>query len=313
MLWAKVKSKLRHWLGREDGEIMLDELRALRQEVKRLHRTLEQVAAKTHEIRIDQFRWRSAFLEQFTQHLLNSARYRDPRRLAHYEHQVFSQGGEDGIIAEIFRRIGTTNRLFVEIGVGNGLQNNTTYLLLQGWRGLWIDGNGEAVDFIRHHFARQIDAGQLQVLHAFVTAENVSRLLHQSEIPETFDFLSVDVDRNTYWIWRALQSYRPRVVCVEYNALFPPDIEWKVEYYPERMWNKSSYFGASLLAFERLGQELGYCLVGCTLSGINAFFVREDLCDERRFVAPFTAVNHYEPHRSYMIRRIGRPRRFHDD
>jgi len=293
--------------------LILKELHLLRQEMEHLNGLLKQIASKTNELRIEQFRWRSAFLEQFTHHLLTLPRYQDPRRLAHYEHQVFSQSGEDGIIAEIFKRIGVTNRLFVEIGVGDGLQNNTTYLLLQGWRGLWIDGNREAMNFIQQHFANLLATGQLQVIHAWVTAENVVHLLKQAGIPASFDFLSIDIDRNTYWIWKALQTYHPRVVCVEYNSIFPPNIEWKVAYHPERAWNKSSYFGASLLAFERLGRAMGYCLVGCTLSGINAFFVREDLCNEQLFVAPFTSENHYEPHRSYLIRRIGRPRRFHDD
>jgi hypothetical protein len=39
----------------------------------------------------------------------------------------------DGIIKEIFRGIGTTNKHFVEFGVGNGLENNTALLLIKGW------------------------------------------------------------------------------------------------------------------------------------------------------------------------------------
>jgi len=313
MTWAKIKPKLRQWLGLTARDAMIEEVRHLRWEVRQLQQTLAQVATKTHEIRIDQFRWRSAFLEQFTHHLLSLPRYQDPRRLSRYEHQVFSQSGEDGILAEIFKRIGVTNRFFVEIGVGDGLQNNTAYWLFQGWRGVWVEGNRDAVAFIQQHFTKEISARQLRVLHKFVTAENITELLQQADVPQTFDLLSVDIDRNTYWVWNALKNYRPRVVCVEYNALFPPDVDWKVDYHPERVWNKSSYFGASLLAFEYLGRQLGYCLVGCTLSGINAFFVHQDWCDEQIFAAPFTAENHYEPHRSYLLRPIGRPRRFHDD
>src|SRR4051794_39955784 len=36
----------------------------------------------------------------------------DPKRIGGYDHQVYSQTGADGILAEIFRRIGTTNRTF---------------------------------------------------------------------------------------------------------------------------------------------------------------------------------------------------------
>src|SRR5512135_8523 len=79
--------------------------------------------------------------EQFIQNLLAQPRYADPKRLHRFEHQVYSQNGEDGAVAEIFRRIGTTDKFFVEIGVGDGLENNTVNLLSEGWRGVWVDGD----------------------------------------------------------------------------------------------------------------------------------------------------------------------------
>ena len=72
--------------------------------------------------------------------LRDHPRYGDPRRLLRYHSQVCSQNGEDGIIHEIFRRIGTTTKIFVEVGVGDGCENNTAFLLSQGWTGFWIDG-----------------------------------------------------------------------------------------------------------------------------------------------------------------------------
>ena len=49
------------------------------------------------------------------------ARYSGDKRLEPVGYKVFSQGDEDGVIAEIFRRIGTTDRRFVEFGCGDGL------------------------------------------------------------------------------------------------------------------------------------------------------------------------------------------------
>ena len=63
------------------------------------------------------------------------------RRLASQGYKAYSEGDQDGIIQEIFRRIGVTNKFFVEFGCGDGLQNNTLYLLLGGWKGVWMDGN----------------------------------------------------------------------------------------------------------------------------------------------------------------------------
>lgn len=63
-------------------------------------------------------------------------RLQDPRVVTGIHGQVYSQNNEDGIIAEIFRRIGTQNRTFVEFGVGDVLQNNTRLLLELGWKAM---------------------------------------------------------------------------------------------------------------------------------------------------------------------------------
>src|SRR5437016_4741195 len=51
--------------------------------------------------------------------------------------KYFSQADEDGITLEIVRRLGITVGTFAELGVGNGLENNTLILLANGWRGFW--------------------------------------------------------------------------------------------------------------------------------------------------------------------------------
>jgi len=250
-------------------------------------------------------------LQIYEEQLLASPRYAAPGNLARFGHQVFSQHGEDGIIAEIFRRIGGTTRTFAECGVGNGLENNTAYLLLQGWHGAWVDGSEALVAGIRTTFARQIDKGRLSLARALVTAENVEQVFAAVGVRPDVDLLSLDIDRNTYWVWEALASIRPRVVVIEYNAVFPPGMDWAVDYRAEREWNGTAYFGASLTAFARLGREKGYALVGCSLNGVNAFFVREDLCGDL-FDAPFTSAHHFEPARYFLNRRIGHPRSFGD-
>ena len=70
------------------------------------------------------------------------------------------------------------------------------------------------------------------------------------------------------------------------------------------MWDGSQNFGASLRALEILGSGLGYSLVGCDLTGINAFFVRTDLVADH-FAAPLTSDNHYEPQRYQLTHRRG--------
>ncbi len=247
--------------------------------------------------------------ELFLTELLKSQRYSDPQRLARFEHQVYSQNGEDGILAEIFRRIGVSTRYFVEIGVGDGLENNTVYLLSRGWAGIWMEGSSKSAAVIRRELNRLIGSKKLTLIESFITRENVSSLLEQAGVPADIDLLSIDIDRNTFYIWEALADYKPRVVVVEYNAIMPPELDWKVQYRADQWYDGSLYFGASLKAFEILGGRLGYSLVGCDLCGVNAFFVRNDLTGNH-FTAPFSAENHYEPPRYWLIRTAGHPRGF---
>ena len=221
-------------------------------------------------------------------------RYQDRKRLRAFEFQVNSQNGEDGIIAEIFRRIGTTDRYFVEIGLEDGKESNTAFLLACGWSGLWIDGGDQMHATIAD---KGVDIeGRLQLKTAYVTAENIPSIFEEENVSKEFDLLSVDIDQNTYFAWKALQNYQPRVVVVEYNSAIPPDVEWKVEYSPERTWNGTINMGASLKALEILGSSLGYALVGCDFTGTNAFFVRNDLTEDH-FSRPYSADNHFEPSR----------------
>jgi hypothetical protein len=243
--------------------------------------------------------------------LLQSARYADPRHLNHYEGQVFSQNGEDGIISEIFSRIGTTNKRCVEVGVGDGMESNTTYLVQRGWSAQWFDCEGPHLASVRRTFAQPIADGRLRVTAGWLTRENAAGLLHAAGVPTTFDLLSLDVDRNTSFLWRGLSAYRPRVVVIEYNSSIPPHDEWEVDYAPDKTWFYTNYFGASLKSLELYGASVGYALVGCDLTGINAFFVLRDEA-ERHFLGPFTAEQFYEPPRLYLVRRRGHPPLFHD-
>jgi hypothetical protein len=121
----------------------------------------------------------------------------------------------------------------------------------------------------------------------------------------------LDIDHNTCHVWKVLSHYKPRVVAIEYNSTFPPDVSWVAEYNAQRTWNNSMYFGASLKAMEQLGAEFGYVLVGCDLSGTNAFFVRNTERPDL-FAAPFTAENHHEPPRYWSARREAHQRCFDD-
>ena len=225
-------------------------------------------------------------------------RYADPKRLLRYGFKTYSQNDEDGIIQEVFRRIGATNRSFVEFGVQNGFECNTAKLLIEGWRGLWIESDSKAVAEMRAHFQAFLADGRLILAEKMVTAENINATLERSGIAGEIDLLCIDIDYNDYWVWKAIDIIQPRVVVIEYNCALRPPASLVVPYQPNAAWAGGNYFGASLSALVGLGHAKGYRIVGCCFAGVNAFFVREELCRDL-FLEPATAEEHYEPERYF--------------
>jgi hypothetical protein len=230
------------------------------------------------------------------------------RRLEGSGYKVYSQSDEDGIIAEIFRRIGATDRRFVEFGCGDGRENNTSYLLLGGWSGLWMDGSPANEIGVRRLWAKEISDRRLRFQRALITADNINDLVRDGGITGEIDLLVIDIDGNDYHVWREIEAVRPRVVCIEYNAKFPPPVEWIMPRDDKHVWDGSDWLGASLASLQRLGKEKGYELVGCNLSGVNAFFVSSDEV-AGRFAEPFSAESHYHPPRYYLKFNAGWPPR----
>ncbi|HEY4374115.1 MAG TPA: hypothetical protein VGN52_19480 [Burkholderiales bacterium] len=234
------------------------------------------------------------------QALMADPRHADPKRLERYGWKSYSQSDEDGILAEILQRIGVKHRTFVEFGAGDGLENNTTWLLAQGWRGLWMDGGEYNADLVKLGFAPLLAHGVLQFQRVFVTLENVDELIAAAGLGAEVDVLSIDVDGNDVYLWEAISRTSARVVVIEYNGKFPPPSTWSIAYNPAHLWKGDDYMGASLGALVEVGRAKGYRLAGCNFAGNNAFFVRDDLAGDL-FASPATAEHLYQPARYDLI------------
>ena len=133
-----------------------------------------------------------------------------------------------------------------------------------------------------------------------ITKDNINEIISANIPDKEIDLLSVDIDGNDVHVFNEISVINPRVVVIEYNAKFPPPIMFSVDYNPAHMWKGDDYMGASLEYIEKNLDAKGYNLVGCDLSGSNAFFVREDLVTDK-FLAPYTAERHYQPARYYLV------------
>jgi len=196
--------------------------------------------------------------------------------------KIYSQNDEDGIILYIFKHIGIKTKKFVEIGVENGTECNTTNLLKNfNWKGIQIEGSKKLYNDAKIQLKKILEKkkNNLKLLNIFVTKKNINQILKKN-CGKEIDLLSVDVDGNDFWIWKAINCVKPRLVIIEYNSFFGSNISATIKYNSKFSWdhrNNKSYYGASLKALEKLGKQKKYILVGVDKNGVNAFFVRNDL------------------------------------
>lgn len=180
----------------------------------------------------------------------------------------FSQSEEDSITLEILNRIGLQKGFFVEFGVGNGLENNSIILLALDWQGAWFGGEDLAF--------QTSTSEKLSFEKVWINRENILDLY--SSLDKDADVISIDLDGNDIYLVEELLSnnVKPKLFIVEYNAKIPPQVDFKIDYDASHVWGLDDYFGASLKSFNSLFSNNGYRLVCCNLSGVNAFFVKND-------------------------------------
>jgi len=298
--WSRLKARLGQ-LGRSihQSEQHLGALPQIAARMPGIEHQLNRIATALesnarHSFLVSQMQARAEIRE-----ILADPRLDDPRRLERHGFKIHSQYDEDGIIDEIFRRIGTTNRQCIEFGAGNGTENCTGFLLMQGWKTLWMDGSDEFLPTVKISWKPELERGLLTARQTFITADNIDDLIRDAGFSGEIDLLAVDLDGNDYHVLQAVSAVTPRVICAEYNANIPPPLEWKMARKDDYMWEGlDDRTGASLKALEVMLGERGYALVGCSLGGVNSFFVRKDLVGDK-FADPFTAENHYHQWRFF--------------
>lgn len=185
-----------------------------------------------------------------------------------------SQGGQDGILAEIFRNIPATHSppFCVEFGfnastLDGGTGANVASLVIdRGWQALLLDGGHEN--------------SAINLRREFLTSANVVGVFEKWGVPLQPDYISIDVDSTDLWLFRALlPRYRAAVYSVEYNSHFPLDLSVTCADDPQIRWLGDRAYGASLAALVSVAREHGYSLVAVEPT-LDAFFVRDDLLDD---------------------------------
>lgn len=224
-----------------------------------------------------------------------------PGSLGLYGVKKYSQTDEDGIIEEIFKRI-PNNKSFLEIGIQTGIECNTHYLLLKGWKGVWVEGSEKYCKIMEKELNGRIFPNKLSIVSSFINRENILDIFKEAysflNIKE-LDFFSLDIDGNDFYIMENLlnNSFKPKVICVEYNAKFHPPVKMKIKYNESHVWDNTDYMGCSLQDYVDLFSEHDYSLLCCNIPGINAFFVKNEYASK---FTPYSAEELYQPYRFYL-------------
>jgi hypothetical protein len=224
-----------------------------------------------------------------------------PENVALSGFKKYSQTDEDGIIEEIFKRI-PNDKTFIEIGIQTGIECNSLYLLLKGWKGTWVEGSEKYCKVIEKELSGTSFKNKLSVVNSFIDRENIVDIFKRSFAffnSKELDFFSLDIDGNDYYIMEELfkSSIFPKVVCVEYNAKFHPPHKFKIRYNKKHVWDKTDYMGCSLQDYTDLFASFHYTLLCCNLPGINAFYVRNDFAP---LFKEYTINEIYQPYRYYL-------------
>ena len=216
-----------------------------------------------------------------------------PVDLAGSERTVFSQFGEDGVIERIFQVIEPTHKFAVEFGAYDGIHNSNTRNLVvnHGWGALMIEGDPKRASELKTNYAK---TERVKAVEAWVYPGNIETLFEDHGVPKDLDLLVIDIDSNDYWVWRAIQSFRPKVVQLEANQEFPPPQLMVIAFHPMNFWDGSDYHGASLQSYYNLAKKKGYELIYHCQRGTNFFMVDKQYYD-RFGISDNSPVKLYSP------------------
>ncbi len=192
--------------------------------------------------------------------------------LISYKKNVFSQNGEDGIIAEIFRRLRVDSGVCIEFGAWDGIHlSNIRNLVINGWTGIFIESDKERFNQLKKNYAQNKNVISINAtvgsginsLRAIFRRKGISLYLNK------IDFLSIDIDGLDHHIFESL-DFNPKLICIEANSAFSLN-----ESLNQTLYSKET--GRSLQCLTTIGESKNYVLICFTG---NCLFLRKDLLEQ---------------------------------
>jgi hypothetical protein len=175
-------------------------------------------------------------------------------------------------VRSILGKIELKNHYLVDIGAADGIHQSSTSKLLdtKEWCGTLYEIDSDSFSKLAFLYNNRTDVNLGRVK---VNPENVVNLLDSFNVPRNFDYLNIDIDSYDLSVLRALigADFRPGLISMEINEIFPPNVEFEVLYDSNFTWNQDKFFGCSLRSAEEALKAHGYFLTCVEYN--NAFFV----------------------------------------
>ncbi len=201
-----------------------------------------------------------------------------PESLLHYCKNVFSQRGDDGIAAEIFRRIGIEKGFFVEFGGWDGVfLANSRALFQAGWDGAFIEADAEKFKELEHNYQ---SAPNILCINEWVGIPGrretpIDEIAAKYFPRRSIDYMTIDIDGLDYRILETM-TLRPKVICIEGGFAFHPLFTQRV---PDEVAARN--ISQPLAVMIDVGRAAGYTPV---CFNQNVFLVLDELA------APFHGI-----------------------
>ena len=155
--------------------------------------------------------------------------------LLRYYSNKYSQVGQDGILEEIFRRLGLANSgLFVEFGAQDGVNlSNCRALFEIGWEGVYIEGDHEKfISLVENYNETKIVCINEFVgtgkkndgpLSKYRPLDEILRDYLTQDAIKSIDFINIDIDGLDLEVAMSM-NLQPKVILIEGGTNLSPSI-----------------------------------------------------------------------------------------
>ena len=168
------------------------------------------------------------------------------------------------------------NNYVIDIGTSDCPVSDPMYQFITSdkFRGLCIEPNPEHLPKMK-----KAVSNTFSICDQYINPENIVEVFRSFNVPESPDFLKIDIDGYDLEVIREiLKVYKPKVIICEINEKIPPPVLFEVMYKKDYAWDFSHHFGFSIASGEKVMTENNYKIVSIYELN-NIICINRDLCE----------------------------------